>query len=182
MWFAPSHMRLGAAVLMTVLTRPGCSSSPRRLESHWSSSSLGKNGGTSASFFCASFITNAECQFGRSNYKNTCDVEVEWWLLQLRQGGFIQSCAFKSSLLLPSSSLTGLPAVMSWLFLDWFVPLYLLVSVLVLAGFGVCLYFLEPGLQDGHRWSNKAIRHHPLVASVNCRDDDDSNALIWWRR
>ncbi|TDH16078.1 hypothetical protein EPR50_G00016250 [Perca flavescens] len=68
-------------------------------------------------------------------------------------------------------------AVMSWLFLDWFVPLYLLVSVLVLAGFGACLYFLEPGLQDAHKWSNKTVRHHPLVASVNCRDDD-SNALI----
>lgn len=69
---------------------------------------------------------------------------------------------------------------MSWLFLDWFVPLYLLVSVLVLAGFGACLYFLEPGLQDAHKWSNKTVRHHPLVASVNCRDDD-RNALIWSR-
>lgn len=68
-------------------------------------------------------------------------------------------------------------AVMSLLFLDWFVPLYLLVSVLVLAGFGACLYFLEPGLQDAHKWSSKTVRHHPLVASVNCRDDD-SNALI----
>ncbi|KAG7485173.1 serine hydrolase [Solea senegalensis] len=68
-------------------------------------------------------------------------------------------------------------SVMSWLFLDWFVPLYLLVSVLVLAGFGACLYFLEPGLQDAHKWSSKTVRHHPLVASVNCRDDD-SNALI----
>lgn len=77
--------------------------------------------------------------------------------------------------LLLSPSLTA--ATMSWLFLDWFVPLYLLVSVLVLAGFGACLYFLEPGLQDAHKWSNKTIRHHPLVASVNCRDDD-SNALI----
>lgn len=66
---------------------------------------------------------------------------------------------------------------MSLLFLDWFVPLYLLVSVLVLAGFGACLYFLEPGLQDAHKWSSKTVRHHPLVASVNCRDDD-SNALI----
>lgn len=74
----------------------------------------------------------------------------------------------------------ALTAVMSWLFLDWFVPLYLLVSVLVLAGFGACLYFLEPGLQDAHKWSNKTIRHHPLVASVNCRDDDN-NALIWSR-
>lgn len=74
----------------------------------------------------------------------------------------------------------ALTAGMSWLFLDWFVPLYLLVSVLVLAGFGACLYFLEPGLQDAHKWSNKTVRHHPLVASVNCRDDD-SNALIWSR-
>lgn len=75
---------------------------------------------------------------------------------------------------------SALTAAMSWLFLDWFVPLYLLVSVLVLAGFGACLYFLEPGLQDAHKWSNKTIRHHPLVASVNCRDDD-CNALIWSR-
>ncbi|KAJ3614227.1 hypothetical protein NHX12_017801 [Muraenolepis orangiensis] len=66
---------------------------------------------------------------------------------------------------------------MSWLFLDWFVPVYLLVSVLVLAGFGACLYFLEPGLQDAHKWSNKTVRHHPLVASVDCRDED-TNALI----
>lgn len=86
---------------------------------------------------------------------------------------------FPSSILLhPSLPLClSLTAVMSWLFLDWFVPLYLLVSVLVLAGFGACLYFLEPGLQDAHKWSNKTVRHHPLVASVNCRDDD-SNALI----
>uniref|UniRef100_A0A673KJY9 Uncharacterized protein n=1 Tax=Sinocyclocheilus rhinocerous TaxID=307959 RepID=A0A673KJY9_9TELE len=41
---------------------------------------------------------------------------------------------------------------MPWMFLDWFVPVYLLVSVLVLAGFGACLYFLEPGLQDAHKW------------------------------
>lgn len=78
----------------------------------------------------------------------------------------------------PPTSLSPPPtAVMSLLFLDWFVPLYLLVSVLVLAGFGACLYFLEPGLQDAHKWSSKTVRHHPLVASVNCRDDD-SNALI----
>uniref|UniRef100_A0A8C7CYC8 Uncharacterized protein n=1 Tax=Oncorhynchus kisutch TaxID=8019 RepID=A0A8C7CYC8_ONCKI len=44
---------------------------------------------------------------------------------------------------------------MSWMFLDWFVPIYLLVSVLVLAGFGACLYFLEPGLQDAHKWRQK---------------------------
>uniref|UniRef100_A0A671NNE5 Uncharacterized protein n=1 Tax=Sinocyclocheilus anshuiensis TaxID=1608454 RepID=A0A671NNE5_9TELE len=43
---------------------------------------------------------------------------------------------------------------MPWMFLDWFVPVYLLVSVLVLAGFGACLYFLEPGLQDAHKWRN----------------------------
>ncbi|XP_077575262.1 uncharacterized protein smim45 [Stigmatopora nigra] len=66
---------------------------------------------------------------------------------------------------------------MSWLFLDWFVPLYLLVSVLVLAGFGACLYFLEPGLHDTHTWSNKSNRHRPLVASVNCHGDD-TDALI----
>uniref|UniRef100_A0A8B9GSL8 Uncharacterized protein n=1 Tax=Astyanax mexicanus TaxID=7994 RepID=A0A8B9GSL8_ASTMX len=47
---------------------------------------------------------------------------------------------------------------MSWMFVDWFVPVYLLVSVLVLAGFGACLYFLEPGLQDAHKWSNKTIK------------------------
>lgn len=72
----------------------------------------------------------------------------------------------------------SLKTSMSWLFLEWFVPVYLLVSVLVLAGFGACLYFLEPGLQDAHKWSSNTVRHHPLVASVNCRDDD-TNALIW---
>ena len=82
-----------------------------------------------------------------------------------------------SALPAPFPSLLARTVVMSWLFLDWFVPLYLLVSVLVLAGFGACLYFLEPGLQDAHKWSNKTIRHHPLVTSVNC-GDDDSNALI----
>ncbi|CAL8287651.1 unnamed protein product [Arctogadus glacialis] len=72
---------------------------------------------------------------------------------------------------------SGCTYSMSWLFLDWFVPVYLLVSVLVLAGFGACLYCLEPGLQDAHKWSNKTVRHHPLVASVNCTDED-TNALI----
>lgn len=71
------------------------------------------------------------------------------------------------------------------MFVDWFVPVYLLVSVLVLAGFGACLYFLEPGLQDAHKWSNKSIKHQPLVPTLNTHRDDDSSALIWqdeWRR
>ena len=72
---------------------------------------------------------------------------------------------------------------MSWLFLDWFVPVYLLVSVLVLAGFGACLYCLEPGLQDAHKWRNNnnnscsSVQRHPLVASVNCTEED-TDALI----
>lgn len=70
-------------------------------------------------------------------------------------------------------------STMSWMFLDWFVPVYLLVSVLVLAGFGACLYFLEPGLQDAHKWSNKTVKHHPLVVILNSKDED-SNALIWY--
>ncbi|KAK9981336.1 hypothetical protein ABG768_000882 [Culter alburnus] len=70
-------------------------------------------------------------------------------------------------------------STMPWMFLDWFVPVYLLVSVLVLAGFGACLYFLEPGLQDAHKWSNKSMRHQPLAPTrqTHCRDDD-SNALL----
>ncbi len=70
---------------------------------------------------------------------------------------------------------------MTWMFLDWFVPVYLLVSVLVLAGFGACLYFLEPGLQEAHKWSNKSLRHQSLapMRQSHCRDDD-SNALLWW--
>uniref|UniRef100_A0A3Q2QBQ3 Uncharacterized protein n=1 Tax=Fundulus heteroclitus TaxID=8078 RepID=A0A3Q2QBQ3_FUNHE len=56
---------------------------------------------------------------------------------------------------------------MSWLFLDWFVPLYLLVSVLVLAGFGACLYFLEPGLQDAHKW----IMRGPVLHRETKRTD-----------
>ncbi|KAM4881420.1 small integral membrane protein 45 isoform 1-T2 [Thomomys bottae] len=38
------------------------------------------------------------------------------------------------------------------LFLDWFVPVYLVVSVLILAGFGACIYYFEPGLQEAHKW------------------------------
>ncbi|KAJ8001775.1 hypothetical protein DPEC_G00172930 [Dallia pectoralis] len=68
-------------------------------------------------------------------------------------------------------------SAMSWMFLDWFVPVYLLLSVLVLAGFGACLYFLEPGLQEAHKWSGRTVKHHPLVVSVNCKYDD-SDALI----
>uniref|UniRef100_A0A6Q2XVE6 Uncharacterized protein n=1 Tax=Esox lucius TaxID=8010 RepID=A0A6Q2XVE6_ESOLU len=58
---------------------------------------------------------------------------------------------------------------MSWMFLDWFVPVYLLVSVLVLVGFGACLYFLEPGLQEAHKWSNRTVKHHPLVVKTKFR-------------
>ncbi|GAA6090267.1 long intergenic non-protein coding RNA 634 isoform X2 [Tachysurus ichikawai] len=65
-----------------------------------------------------------------------------------------------------------------WMFVDWFVPVYLLVSVLVLAGFGACLYFLEPGLQDAHKWSNKSIKHQPLVPTLKTHRDDDSSMLI----
>ncbi|KAG9262499.1 hypothetical protein AMEX_G24274 [Astyanax mexicanus] len=68
---------------------------------------------------------------------------------------------------------------MSWMFVDWFVPVYLLVSVLVLAGFGACLYFLEPGLQDAHKWSNKTIKRQPLAPRLaQAHQDDDSSALI----
>ncbi|XP_054998314.1 protein SMIM45 [Sorex araneus] len=37
-------------------------------------------------------------------------------------------------------------------FLDWFVPLYLVISVLILVGFGACIYYFEPGLQEAHKW------------------------------
>ncbi|KAL7852533.1 hypothetical protein SRHO_G00183180 [Serrasalmus rhombeus] len=67
---------------------------------------------------------------------------------------------------------------MPWMFVDWFVPVYLLVSVLVLVGFGACLYFLEPGLQDAHKWSNKSIKRQPLAPTLQAHRDDDSSALI----
>ena len=37
-------------------------------------------------------------------------------------------------------------------FLDWFVPGYLVISVLILVGFGACIYYFEPGLQEAHKW------------------------------
>lgn len=37
-------------------------------------------------------------------------------------------------------------------FLDWFVPVYLVISVLILVGFGACIYYFEPGLQEAHKW------------------------------
>lgn len=73
---------------------------------------------------------------------------------------------------------TSLHRIQHRMFVDWFVPVYLLVSVLVLAGFGACLYFLEPGLQDAHKWSNKSIKHQPLVPTLKTHLDDDSSALI----
>ena len=44
-------------------------------------------------------------------------------------------------------------------FLDWFVPVYLVISVLILVGFGACIYYFEPGLQEAHKWRMK----RPLV-------------------
>uniref|UniRef100_A0A4W4GYN7 Uncharacterized protein n=1 Tax=Electrophorus electricus TaxID=8005 RepID=A0A4W4GYN7_ELEEL len=67
---------------------------------------------------------------------------------------------------------------MSWMFVDWFVPVYLLVSVLVLAGFGACLYFLEPGLQDAHKWSNKSLKHQPLVNVSLCNKWQNILAVV----
>ncbi|XP_064419222.1 small integral membrane protein 45-like [Latimeria chalumnae] len=37
-------------------------------------------------------------------------------------------------------------------FLDWFVPVYLMISILILVGFGACIYYFEPGLQEAHKW------------------------------
>lgn len=37
-------------------------------------------------------------------------------------------------------------------FLDWFVPVYLVISILILVGFGACIYYFEPGLQEAHKW------------------------------
>ncbi|KAG5278297.1 hypothetical protein AALO_G00097410 [Alosa alosa] len=62
--------------------------------------------------------------------------------------------------------------VMPLMFLDWFVPVYLLVSVLVLVGFGACLYFLEPGLQDPHKWSNKSVQRPPLTVARNGKEEE----------
>ncbi|KAM7115090.1 small integral membrane protein 45 isoform 1-T2 [Molossus nigricans] len=46
-----------------------------------------------------------------------------------------------------SSEATAMPH-----FLDWFVPVYLVISVLILVGFGACIYYFEPGLQEAHKW------------------------------
>ncbi|XP_078286765.1 small integral membrane protein 45 [Rhinoraja longicauda] len=40
-------------------------------------------------------------------------------------------------------------------FLDWFVPLYLMISILILVGFGACIYYFEPGLQEAHKWRSQ---------------------------
>uniref|UniRef100_A0A8C4TFB0 Small integral membrane protein 45 n=1 Tax=Erpetoichthys calabaricus TaxID=27687 RepID=A0A8C4TFB0_ERPCA len=44
-------------------------------------------------------------------------------------------------------------------FLDWFVPVYLMISILILVGFGACIYYFEPGLQEAHKWRTQK----PLV-------------------
>lgn len=68
----------------------------------------------------------------------------------------------------PASRFHGMPLM----FLDWFVPVYLLVSILVLVGFGACLYFLEPGLQDAHKWSNTSVQRPPMAVARNCKEED----------
>lgn len=57
-------------------------------------------------------------------------------------------------------------------FLDWFVPLYLMISILILVGFGACIYYFEPGLQDAHKWrSQRPVTHGEVRKTLMLRDN-----------
>uniref|UniRef100_A0A8B9QWW3 Uncharacterized protein n=1 Tax=Anas platyrhynchos TaxID=8839 RepID=A0A8B9QWW3_ANAPL len=56
-------------------------------------------------------------------------------------------------------------------FLDWFVPVYLMISILILVGFGACIYYFEPGLQEAHKWrTQRPIMERDLRKTLMIRD------------
>lgn len=59
---------------------------------------------------------------------------------------------YKGAFLCPHVSVLAAKAGAMPHFLDWFVPVYLVISVLILVGFGACIYYFEPGLQEAHKW------------------------------
>ncbi|XP_021239251.1 uncharacterized protein LOC110391560 isoform X2 [Numida meleagris] len=57
-------------------------------------------------------------------------------------------------------------------FLDWFVPVYLMISILILVGFGACIYYFEPGLQEAHKWrTQRPIMERDLRKTLMIRDN-----------
>ena len=57
-------------------------------------------------------------------------------------------------------------------FLDWFVPGYLIISILILVGFGACIYYFEPGLQEAHKWrTQRPIMERDLRKTLMIRDN-----------
>ncbi|KAF6339725.1 hypothetical protein mRhiFer1_008004 [Rhinolophus ferrumequinum] len=57
-------------------------------------------------------------------------------------------------------------------FLDWFVPVYLVISVLILMGFGACIYYFEPGLQEAHKWRmQRPVVDRDLRKTLMVRDN-----------
>ncbi|XP_059496615.1 small integral membrane protein 45 isoform X2 [Stegostoma tigrinum] len=57
-------------------------------------------------------------------------------------------------------------------FLDWFVPVYLMISILILVGFGACIYYFEPGLQEAHKWrTQRPITEREVRKTLMIRDN-----------
>ncbi|XP_069764586.1 small integral membrane protein 45 [Narcine bancroftii] len=57
-------------------------------------------------------------------------------------------------------------------FLDWFVPVYLMISILILVGFGACIYYFEPGLQEAHKWrTQRPITEGEVRKTLMIRDN-----------
>lgn len=72
-----------------------------------------------------------------------------------------------SSLYLLSFCLVVMPH-----FLDWFVPMYLMISILILVGFGACIYYFEPGLQEAHKWrTQRPLMERDLRKTLMIRDN-----------
>ncbi|KAM4650786.1 small integral membrane protein 45 [Discoglossus pictus] len=57
-------------------------------------------------------------------------------------------------------------------FLDWFVPCYLILSILILVGFGACIYYFEPGLKEAHKWrAQKPLLDRDIQKILLMRDN-----------
>ncbi|CAN0059635.1 unnamed protein product [Bubo scandiacus] len=69
-------------------------------------------------------------------------------------------------------ALTRVPCAAMLHFLDWFVPVYLMISILILVGFGACIYYFEPGLQEAHKWrTQRPIMERDLRKTLMIRDN-----------
>ncbi|RMC03376.1 hypothetical protein DUI87_20573 [Hirundo rustica rustica] len=96
------------------------------------------------------------------------------FITQVMVGAFLSSCSpeestdsIKRQQQCPDQIHATMPH-----FLDWFVPVYLVISILILVGFGACIYYFEPGLQEAHKWrTQRPIMERDLRKTLMIRDN-----------